>query len=104
MGISLPILLSAGMFIRMAGTLIGTAVRFDRNPGSTPEWLGNVIIAIYIAAVICLTLAYLLSYFHLSACRTLNWLISGSNLALSDLDLVISFGFNSEKELLVANA
>lgn len=69
MGISLPILLSAGMFIRMAGTLIGTAVRFDRNPGSTPEWLGNVIIAIYIAAVICLTLAYLLSYFHLSGAK-----------------------------------
>lgn len=69
MGISLPILLSAGMFIRMAGTLIGTTVRFDRNPGSTPEWLGNVIIAIYIAAVICLTLAYLLSYFHLSGAK-----------------------------------
>uniref|UniRef100_A0A803P255 Vacuolar membrane protease n=1 Tax=Cannabis sativa TaxID=3483 RepID=A0A803P255_CANSA len=52
MGLVVPILLSAGNFIR--------------NPGSTPEWLGNVIVATFIAVVMCLTLVYLLSYVHLS--------------------------------------
>lgn len=37
-----------------------------RNPGSTPEWLGNAIVAIYIAVIICLTLVYLLSCVHFS--------------------------------------
>lgn len=36
------------------------------NPGGTPEWLGNVIFAVVIAVVSCLTLVYLLSYVHLS--------------------------------------
>ncbi|KAF7132164.1 hypothetical protein RHSIM_Rhsim09G0151500 [Rhododendron simsii] len=66
MGLSLPFLISAGMFIRLASTIIGTVVRFDRNPGSTPEWLGNAIVAIYIAVIICLTLVYLLSCVHFS--------------------------------------
>lgn len=39
---------------------------FCRNPGGTPEWLGNVILAVFIAVVLCLTLVYLLSYVHLS--------------------------------------
>ncbi|KAM3698306.1 hypothetical protein ACB098_06G179000 [Castanea mollissima] len=69
MGLAVPILISAGIFIQLAGTVIGTMVRFDRNPGSTPEWLGNVIIAAFIAAVICLTLVYLLSYVHLSGAK-----------------------------------
>ena len=30
MGLSVPFLISSGMFIRMAGTIIGIAVRFDR--------------------------------------------------------------------------
>ncbi|KAG5533206.1 hypothetical protein RHGRI_027425 [Rhododendron griersonianum] len=70
MGLSLPFLISAGMFIRLAGTIIGTVVRFDRNPGSTPEWLGNAILAIYIAVIICLTLVYLLSCVHFSGAKT----------------------------------
>lgn len=37
-----------------------------RNPGSTPEWLGSAILAIYIAIVVCLTLVYLLSCVHFS--------------------------------------
>lgn len=37
-----------------------------RNPGGTPDWLGNVILAVFVAAVVCLTLVYLLSYIHLS--------------------------------------
>ncbi|KAM7264307.1 hypothetical protein ACFE04_001990 [Oxalis oulophora] len=65
-GLAAPILISGGTFIRLAGTLIGMIVRLDRNPGSSPEWLGNVIIASFIAMVVCLTLVYLLSYVHLS--------------------------------------
>ncbi|KAF8402754.1 hypothetical protein HHK36_010844 [Tetracentron sinense] len=69
LGLTLPVLISAGIFIRLAGTIIGIVVRFDRNPGSTPEWLGNVIVAVFIAVVICLTLVYLLSYVHLSGAK-----------------------------------
>lgn len=46
--------------------LLPQVVLVCRNPGSNPEWLGNVIIATYIAVVTCLTLVYLLSYVHLS--------------------------------------
>ncbi|XP_057471267.1 uncharacterized protein LOC130760088 isoform X2 [Actinidia eriantha] len=70
MGLFVPFLISSGMFIRMAGTIIGIAVRFDRNPGSTPEWLGNVVLAIYIAVTICLTMVYLLSCVHFSGAKT----------------------------------
>ncbi|KAL6977246.1 hypothetical protein U1Q18_026042 [Sarracenia purpurea var. burkii] len=70
MGLSLPFLISAGMFIRLAGTIIAIAVRFDRNPGSTPEWLVNMILAIYIAIIICLALVYLLSCVHFSGAKT----------------------------------
>jgi hypothetical protein len=30
MGLAVPILISAGIFIRLAGTIIGTLIRFDR--------------------------------------------------------------------------
>ncbi|GER48938.1 endoplasmic reticulum metallopeptidase 1 [Striga asiatica] len=55
-GLFLPFLLSSGMIIRLTATAIGSAVRFVRNPGTTPEWMGNIVIAIFIAAVICLTM------------------------------------------------
>ncbi|KAK9699344.1 hypothetical protein RND81_08G168500 [Saponaria officinalis] len=67
--LSVPIVVSAGAIVRLIGVLIGTAVRFDRNPGGTPEWLGNVIIAVVVAAVVCLTMVYLLSYLHLSGAK-----------------------------------
>ncbi|EXC48064.1 Endoplasmic reticulum metallopeptidase 1 [Morus notabilis] len=70
-GLAPPILISSGTFIRLVGTMIATWVRFDRNPGSTPEWLGNVIVAIFVAVVVCLTLVYLLSYVHLSGVKRL---------------------------------
>ncbi|CAA0806367.1 Zn-dependent exopeptidases superfamily protein, partial [Striga hermonthica] len=65
-GLFLPFLLSSGMIIRLTATAIGSAVRFVRKPGTTPEWMGNIIIAIFIAAVLCLTMVYLLSYIHIS--------------------------------------
>ncbi|PNY16484.1 endoplasmic reticulum metallopeptidase 1-like protein, partial [Trifolium pratense] len=69
LGLATPILISAGIFIRLGATLIGGMVRLDRNPGGTPEWLGNVVIAAYIAALLSLTLVYLLSYVHLSGAK-----------------------------------
>lgn len=37
-----------------------------RNPGGTPEWLGNVVVAVVIATFVSLTMVYLLAYIHLS--------------------------------------
>lgn len=37
-----------------------------RKPGGTPEWMGNIVLAILVAAIVCLTLVYLLSYVHIS--------------------------------------
>lgn len=70
-GLFIPFLISGGMFIRLAGTVVGIAVRFDRNPGDNPEWLGSLILAVYISAVVCLTLVYLLSYIHISGAKKL---------------------------------
>lgn len=69
MGLAVPILISSGTFIRFAGTIIGMAVRFDRNPGGTPEWLWNIVISTFIAVCICLTFIYVLSYVHLSGAK-----------------------------------
>ncbi|KAM1672807.1 hypothetical protein FF2_040604 [Malus domestica] len=68
-GLAVPIVISSGGFIRLAGMVIGTVVRLDRNPGGTPEWLANVIVAVFVAVVVCLTLVYLLSYIHLSGAK-----------------------------------
>ncbi|KAL9422205.1 hypothetical protein AB3S75_034469 [Citrus x aurantiifolia] len=69
LGLAVPVLVSAGNFIRLANVIVAIVVRFDRNPGGTPEWLGNVILAVFIAVVLCLTLVYLLSYVHLSGVK-----------------------------------
>ncbi|KAK1355488.1 Endoplasmic reticulum metallopeptidase 1 [Heracleum sosnowskyi] len=69
LGLSVPFLISSGIFIRLAATLIGNVVRFERNPGGGPEWLGSVIVAVYVAAVVCLTLVYFLSYVHISGAK-----------------------------------
>ncbi|XWS66161.1 hypothetical protein CRYUN_Cryun05aG0176200 [Craigia yunnanensis] len=70
MGMAIPILVSAGIFIRFTNAIIGLSVRFDRNPGDNPEWLASMALSIFIAVVICLTLVYLLSYIHLSGAKT----------------------------------
>ncbi|PIN06961.1 Aminopeptidases of the M20 family [Handroanthus impetiginosus] len=85
----LPFLLSSGMVIRLSATIIGTAVRFVRNPGTNPEWMGNIIVAIFIAAVVCLTLVYLLSYIHISGAK-LPITIATSSLLLISLAAVYS--------------
>nr|XP_043609815.1 endoplasmic reticulum metallopeptidase 1 isoform X2 [Erigeron canadensis] len=89
LGLFIPFLISGGMFIRLAGTVVGMAVRFDRNPGGTPEWLGSLIVAVYISAVICLTMVYLLSYIHISGAKKLIAMASLIVFGLS-LSVVIS--------------
>ncbi|KAI0493455.1 hypothetical protein KFK09_023571 [Dendrobium nobile] len=66
LGLTVPVLLSSGVVIKLVGTITGSLVRFDRNPGSTPVWLGNVLLAAFIASIVCLMLVYLLSYVHIS--------------------------------------
>ncbi|XP_023764716.1 uncharacterized protein LOC111913228 [Lactuca sativa] len=68
-GLFIPFLISGGMFVRLAGTVVGMGVRFDRNPGGNPEWLGSLLLAVYISAVVCLSLVYLISYIHISGAK-----------------------------------
>ncbi|KAL4339277.1 hypothetical protein GQ457_08G011230 [Hibiscus cannabinus] len=70
MGLAIPILVSAGPFIRLTTSMIELSVRFVRHPGGSPEWLPTVALSVFIAGVICLTLVYLLSYIHLSGAKT----------------------------------
>jgi hypothetical protein len=37
-----------------------------RNPGALPDWLGNVVVSVAIAMIICFMFVYLLSYVHIS--------------------------------------
>ncbi|CAE6112707.1 unnamed protein product [Arabidopsis arenosa] len=67
--LAVPILVSSGSFIQLTGTMIGMLIRFDSNPGGTPEWLGNALIAVVIATFISLTMVYLLAYIHLSGAK-----------------------------------
>ncbi|CAO2839785.1 unnamed protein product [Amaranthus hypochondriacus] len=83
MALSVPLLVSAGAIIRIIGVLIGTAVRLDRNPGGVPQWLPNVIVSLVVAAVVCLTLVYLLSYIHLSGAKRSFILVSCALFGLS---------------------
>ncbi|XP_028773606.1 endoplasmic reticulum metallopeptidase 1 [Neltuma alba] len=89
LGLAAPVLISAGTFIRLAGIVIGSMVRLDRNPGGTPEWLGNFVIAGFIAALLSLTLVYLLAYVHISGAK--RPIILGSMMLFSvSLALVLS--------------
>ncbi|WOL04268.1 hypothetical protein Cni_G12989 [Canna indica] len=66
LGLAIPVLFSSGMIIRLVGTIVGLIVRLERNPGGSPDWLGNVVVAVFISAIVCLMLVYLLSYIHIS--------------------------------------
>ncbi|KAK4345465.1 hypothetical protein RND71_035641 [Anisodus tanguticus] len=94
-GLSVPFLLSSGIIIHLVATLIGSAVRLERSPGSNPEWLGNVILALFIAAIACLTLVYLLSYIHISGAKVpliiTTCLLFGISLAVVQLGVVPPF-------------
>lgn len=94
-GLSVPFLLSSGIIIHLSATLIGSAVRLERSPGSNPEWLGNVILAVFVAAIVCLTLVYLLSYIHISGAKVpliiTTCLLFGISLAVVQLGVVPPF-------------
>ncbi|XP_052152172.1 uncharacterized protein LOC127770478 isoform X1 [Oryza glaberrima] len=76
LALAAPVVSSAGLVIRMVDVIIGSIVRIDRNPGGLPDWLGNVVVSVAIAIVICFTFVYLLSYVHISgAKRTLGFLL-----------------------------
>ncbi|XP_042487865.1 endoplasmic reticulum metallopeptidase 1 isoform X2 [Macadamia integrifolia] len=89
LGITVPIIITAGIFIRLVGTITGIMVLFDRSPGTTPEWLGNVMVAVFVAAIICLTSVYLLSYVHLSDAKRSIFLAMCALFGLT-LSLVVS--------------
>ncbi|XP_043705900.1 endoplasmic reticulum metallopeptidase 1 isoform X2 [Telopea speciosissima] len=89
LGITVPIIISAGILIRLVGTITGIMVLFDRNPGTKPEWLGNVMVAVFVAAIICLTSVYVLSYIHLSDAKRSIFLATGALFGLT-LSLVLS--------------
>lgn len=93
--LSVPILVTSGAIIRIIGVFIGTLVRFDRNPGGVPEGLGNVIVSIAVASVVCLTLVYLLSYVHLSGAKRsiilVSCLLFGLSVALLQSGIIPSY-------------
>lgn len=76
LGLIPPVVLTAGVFIRGVEIIVGTIIRFDRNPGGSPEWFGSVIIAVLVTTGVCLLLVYLLPYAHSSG--GLKWIIMGT--------------------------
>ncbi|TKW05487.1 hypothetical protein SEVIR_7G179300v4 [Setaria viridis] len=95
LGLVAPVVSSAGLAVRMADVIVGSVVRIDRNPGGLPYWLGNVIVAVAIAVVVCFMFVYLLSYVHISGDkRTLGLLLClffGLSLALVSGGIVPAF-------------
>lgn len=94
-GLVAPVVSSAGLAVRMADVIVGSIVRIDRNPGGLPDWLGNVIVSVAIAVVVCSTFVYLLSYIHISGDkRILGLLLSlsfGLSIALASSGIVPAF-------------
>lgn len=70
-----PLISSAGSVVHFYNFMVGSLVRFDRNPGMNPVWLGNSILAILTAIIVCLCLVYLLPYAHRSG--GLKWILCG---------------------------
>ncbi|TVU15179.1 hypothetical protein EJB05_38715 [Eragrostis curvula] len=95
LGLAAPVVSSAGLVFRMADVIIGSVVRVDRNPGGLPDWLGNVIVSVAIAIVVCFMFVYLLSYVHISGDkRTLGLLLCtlfGVSLALVSSGIAPAF-------------
>lgn len=72
----LPLIASGGAAIHLFDVMIANLVRFDRNPGTTPDWLGNLVVAVMSAMAICLFLVYLFPFAHRSG--GLKWILCGS--------------------------
>ncbi|KAJ7560996.1 hypothetical protein O6H91_03G009900 [Diphasiastrum complanatum] len=74
----LPILISAETFIFLPYFLSSSLARFDKHPGGTPLWVGNVAAAIAISVLVCLSLVYLFPYVHRSG--GVKWILLGTAL------------------------
>ncbi|WVZ90740.1 hypothetical protein U9M48_037013 [Paspalum notatum var. saurae] len=95
LGLAAPVVSSAGLAVRMADVIVGSVVRLDRNPGGLPDWLGNVIVSVAIAVLVCFVFVYLISYVHISGDKKiLGLLLSisfGLSLALASSGIVPAF-------------
>ncbi|CAH9055150.1 unnamed protein product [Cuscuta epithymum] len=69
-GLTVPIVVSSGVFVQLVNTLIGSLVQFGSSPGTHPDWMGSVLVAVLVAATICLTMVYLLPYIHNSGAKS----------------------------------
>eukprot|EP00250_Pteridium_aquilinum_P028284 c36898_g1_i1 orf=174-2999(-) len=87
--LSVPLISSAGSVVHLFNFLVGSLVSFDRNPGMNPEWLGNSVVAIFTAVIVCLFLVYLLPYAHRSG--GLKWILCGLMLAFAMASSLIVF-------------
>lgn len=95
LGLAVPVVSSAGLAVRMADVVVGSVVRVDRNPGGLPDWLGNVIVSVAIAVLICFVFVYLISYVHISGDKKIIGLLLcisfGLSLALASSGIVPAF-------------
>nr|GMD35327.1 endoplasmic reticulum metallopeptidase 1 isoform X1 [Ipomoea batatas]GME21125.1 endoplasmic reticulum metallopeptidase 1 isoform X1 [Ipomoea batatas] len=69
-GLTVPLAISSGVFVMLVNTLIGYLVRFVSNPGEQADWIPTAIVAVLIAAIVCLTMAYVLPYIHNSGAKS----------------------------------
>lgn len=84
-----PLISSAGSTVNFFNFIVGNLVRFDRNPGMTPDWLGNSIVAILTATFVCLFLMYLFPYAHRSG--GLRWILCGITLPFAIALSLVAF-------------
>ncbi|XP_019198438.1 PREDICTED: endoplasmic reticulum metallopeptidase 1-like [Ipomoea nil] len=68
-GLAAPLVVSSGVFVTLVNTLIGNLVRFVSNPGAQADWIATAIVAALIAALVCLTMVYVLPYIHNSGAK-----------------------------------
>nr|GMD35325.1 endoplasmic reticulum metallopeptidase 1 isoform X1 [Ipomoea batatas]GMD37040.1 endoplasmic reticulum metallopeptidase 1 isoform X1 [Ipomoea batatas]GME21127.1 endoplasmic reticulum metallopeptidase 1 isoform X1 [Ipomoea batatas] len=68
-GLTVPLVVSSGVFVQLVNTLIGNLVRFVSNPGEQADWISTAIVAALIAAIVCLTMVYVLPYIHNSGAK-----------------------------------
>ncbi|KAJ1265823.1 hypothetical protein BS78_08G103700 [Paspalum vaginatum] len=95
LGLAVPVVSSAGLAVRMADVIVGSVVRLDRNPGGLPDWLGNVVVSVAIAVLVCFVFVYLISYVHISGDKKILGLLLcisfGLSLALASSGIVPAF-------------
>ncbi|MCO5571575.1 hypothetical protein L7F22_025319 [Adiantum nelumboides] len=80
----IPLIASAGSTVNFFSFIVGSLVRFDRNPGMNPDWLGNSTVAILTAAIVCLSLMFLFPYAHRSGNIAREWIHGLLNKAITE--------------------